>query len=53
MSERKGIIKDRSFVFAVRIVKLYQCLVEAKGEFVLSKQLLQSGAAITTKHYHS
>lgn len=46
MSERKGIIKDRSFVFAVRIVKLYKYLVDTKREFVMSKQLLRSGTAV-------
>ena len=46
MSERKGIIKNRSFVFAVRIVKLYKYLVDTKREFVLSKQLLRSGTAV-------
>mgnify|MGYP001415288997 FL=1 len=46
MSERKSIIKDRSFVFAVRIVKLYKYLVETKRGFVLSKQLLRSGTAV-------
>jgi four helix bundle protein len=42
----KSIIKDKSFAFAVRIVKLYKHLVEIKREFVLSKQLLRSGTAI-------
>lgn len=46
MSERKSIIKDKSFAFAVRIVKLYKHLSETKKEFVMSKQLLRSGTAI-------
>lgn len=46
MSEGKSIIKDKSFVFAVRIVRLYQYLVETKREFILSKQLLRSGTAV-------
>jgi hypothetical protein len=37
---RENAIKDKSFAFAVRIVNLYKYLVEEKGEFVLSKQLL-------------
>ena len=46
MNEKKpNIVKDKSFDFALRIVKLYQYLVEKK-EFVLSKQLLRSGASI-------
>ena len=43
--KRPNIIKDKSFAFALRIVKLYKFLVENK-EFVLSKQLLRSGTAI-------
>ena len=41
-----NIIEDKSFGFAVRIVKLYQYLTESKQEFVLSKQLLRSGTSI-------
>jgi four helix bundle protein len=43
---KENIIKDKSFDFALRIVKLYQYLIEFKKEFVLSKQLLRSGTAI-------
>lgn len=40
MSDKKpNIIKDKSFAFALRIVKLCKYLLEHK-EFVLSKQLL-------------
>ena len=46
MSEGKSIIKVKSFLFAVRIVRMYQYLVETKREFVLSKQLLRSGTAV-------
>ncbi len=42
---KKNIIKDKSFLFAVRIVNLYKYLV-ANKEFVLSKQLLRSGTAV-------
>jgi len=40
-----SIVKNKSFVFAVRIVRLFQLLQERK-EFVLSKQLLRSGTSI-------
>lgn len=43
---KKNILKDKSFSFAIRIVKLYKFLVEEKKEFVMSKQLLRSGTAI-------
>ena len=46
MSEKKSIIKDKSFVFAVRVIRLFQYLTETKKEYVLSKQLLRSGTAI-------
>jgi len=41
-----NIIVDKSFVFAVGIVKLYQKLVSENKEFVLSKQLLRCGTSI-------
>jgi four helix bundle protein len=44
--EKKNIVKDKSFSFAVRIVKLYQYLTNDKKEFVLSKQILRSGTSI-------
>ncbi len=36
-------LKDKTFSFAIRIVKLYQYLNQEKKEFILSKQLLRSG----------
>jgi len=41
-----NIILDKSFEFAVKIVKLYKYLCEYKREYVLSKQLLRSGTSI-------
>ena len=43
--KKSNIIKDKSFAFALRIVKLYKFLIENK-EFVLSKQLLRSGTSV-------
>ncbi len=43
---RENPIKDKSFDFALRIVKLYQFLTKEKKEFVMSKQLLCSGTSI-------
>jgi len=43
---RKNIIREKSFAFALRIVKLNQFLQEEKREYVLSKQILRSGTAI-------
>lgn len=41
-----SIISQKSFDFAVRIVKLYKFLYEEKRERILSKQLLRSGTGI-------
>lgn len=41
-----NIIKDKSFAFALRIIRMYQYLREQKSEFVLSKQVLRSGTSI-------
>jgi len=43
---KENIIKNKSFDFAVRIVKLNQYLCTNKKEFVLSKQLLRSGTSV-------
>ncbi|WP_316635747.1 four helix bundle protein [uncultured Flavobacterium sp.] len=43
---KNNIVKDKSFDFAIRIVKLYQYLSIEKKEFILSKQLLRSGTSI-------
>lgn len=37
---------DKSYAFAIRIVKAYQFLSAEKREFILSKQLLKSGTSI-------
>ena len=37
---------EKSFPFALRIVRLYQHLSDKKKEFVLSKQILRSGTSI-------
>ena len=43
---KKGPLKDKSYQFAIRIVKLSQFVRQDKKEFVLSKQVLRSGTAI-------
>lgn len=44
--DSKSVVADKSFAFAVRIVKLYKYLCDEKKEYVLSKQLLRSGTSI-------
>ena len=41
-----NIIVDKSKVFAIRTIRLYQHLQSEKKEFVLSKQFLRSGTSI-------
>jgi four helix bundle protein len=42
----ESILKEKSYRFAIRIVKLNQHLCAEKKEFTLSRQLLRSGTAI-------
>ena len=41
-----NITQDKSYCFAIRIVKAYRYLTTEQKEFVLAKQLLRSGTAI-------
>ncbi|RGV50657.1 four helix bundle protein [Bacteroides intestinalis] len=43
---KDNIIKQKSFLFAVRIIKLYKYLNNEHKEYVLSKQMLRSGTSI-------
>ncbi|MGY8690882.1 MAG: four helix bundle protein [Verrucomicrobiales bacterium] len=43
---KENVVRDKSFAFALRIVKLAKYLQGEKKEFVLSKQVLRSGTAI-------
>ncbi len=42
----KNVLKNKSYEFAIIIVKISQHLVSEKKEYVLSKQLLRSGTAV-------
>lgn len=42
----EGITRQKSYTFALRIVKLYLFLSETKKGYVLSKQLIRCGTAI-------
>lgn len=41
-----NVVKDKSLLFAIRIVKLYGYLKKERTEYVLSKQLLRSGTSV-------
>lgn len=50
MSENKiqneSIIGNKSYAFALEVVKTYKLLAQEKNEFILSKQLLRAGTSI-------
>ena len=43
---KNNIILDKSFDFAIRVIKLYKHLCDDKKEYILSKQLIRSGTSI-------
>ena len=43
---KNNVVKNKSFDFALRVVKLYKYLTAEKKEHVLSKQLLRSGTSV-------
>lgn len=43
---KENVICDKSYKFALRIVKLHRYLTVNKREFILSKQVLRSGTSI-------
>ena len=43
---KENVVEDKSFEFAVRIVKLYKYLTSEKQEYIMSKQLLRSGTSV-------
>lgn len=44
--KKDNVVQEKSYAFAIRIVKLSKYLRDVKKEFVLSKQLLRSGTSI-------
>jgi four helix bundle protein len=43
---KENIIKEKSYAFALRMIKAYKYLTQEQREFVLAKQALKSGTAI-------
>jgi len=43
---KPNIIKEKSFRYAIRTVKVYQLLVSEKKEYILYKQLMRSGTSV-------
>jgi four helix bundle protein len=44
--KKENVIKEKSYLFALRMIKAYKFLSTEQREFVLSKQMLRSGTAI-------
>ncbi|MCX5885946.1 MAG: four helix bundle protein [Proteobacteria bacterium] len=44
--KKDNVVREKSYAFALRIVKLYQFLINEKKGFVLSRQILRSGTSI-------
>ncbi|HEX2933895.1 MAG TPA: four helix bundle protein [Bacteroidales bacterium] len=42
----ESIVGDKSYKFAVRIVRLYQYLIKNHNEYVIGKQILRSGTSV-------
>src|ERR1035437_5609537 len=43
---KENILLDKSFVFAVKIVKLVKSIQDQKKEYLLTKQLIRSGTSV-------
>ena len=43
---KDSIVRNKSYSFALRVIKTYKYLTQEQREFVLSKQVLRSGTAI-------
>lgn len=43
---KNNIIQEKSYQFALKIIKVYKILIEEKKEYTLSKQILRCGTSI-------
>lgn len=46
MQIKTNVTQEKTYAFALRIVKLYKFLTNHKKEYILSKQILRSGTSI-------
>jgi len=44
--KKENILREKSYSFALRVIKLYKYLCDEKREYVMSKQVLRSGTSI-------
>jgi four helix bundle protein len=43
---KESLIRDKTFQFSIRVVKMCRYLQETKKEYIISKQVLRSGTSI-------
>ena len=48
MAYNTGILTEKTYHFALRVVKAFKFLREERNEYVLSKQMLRSGTSIVS-----
>jgi four helix bundle protein len=53
MRENESLVRDKSYKFALRIVKLCRWLQAERNEYILTRQLLRSGTAIGALIYEA
>jgi hypothetical protein len=53
MGDRENIVLDKSYRFAIRIVKMDQHLSPEKKEYILRKQVLRSGTSMKMVSNHN
>jgi four helix bundle protein len=46
MGSQRNPLKEKSFDYALEIIKLYKILVNEKREYVMSKQILRCGTSV-------
>ncbi|KGG79978.1 hypothetical protein Y919_08825 [Caloranaerobacter azorensis H53214] len=44
--DKNNVVKEKSYKFALRIIKMYRYMTKEKKEYILSNQLLRSGTSI-------
>jgi len=46
MEEKRNVIREKSYSFALKVIEVYKQLTEEKREFILSKQFLRCGTSV-------
>jgi len=52
-NKEESVLREKSYAFSIRIVRLAQMLTSENKEFVLSKQILKSGTSIGALVYEA